>query len=395
MKDPADDRATLLRDRMDRLADSVPAGGGTDGAQLYRRSLQRRRRRIAATMVATAAVTATVLVGGAIWLPGVDDDGGPGHREARPPVAGQGNTKADSDAGSADRARVLAGVDDPGGRTAGQTVEVSQAEAERRCTTVWHQLWGPSAVAVQLSGDSGPWFEGDAVEIANAQQFDYSPFDASGTDGRCVIPQAGLEDAVGTVPLPVPAADDADGVRAACGQYLGWDFSDWQVVVADGAEGRLAAMLRSPDGYMSRCQLDSWYLDGRGAVDNDKVFADPHAGFVPFVEITAPEKFQDEAETFGAYRIDPSFLLGCQHGGPGQWEADCLGAGFVAGSDPIERIVITDVTGAEHEIPVVDGWLAFAGTVINQADSQRAPGELHFTVYGTDGTVLAEYDEDA
>ena len=56
--------------------------------------------------------------------------------------------------------------------------------------------------------------------------------------------------------------------------------------------------------------------------------------------------------------------------------------------------MVTDVTGAEHEIPVVDGWLAFAGTVINHADSPQGPGGLHFTVYAADGTVLAEYDED-
>ena len=107
-------------------------------------------------------------------------------------------------------------------------MEVSQVEAERRCTVVWHNTWGPSAVKVKLRDDSGPWFEGDAVKIANAKQFDYSPFDMSSTDGRCVIPQAGLEDAVGTVGLPLPAAEDAAGIRAACGQYLGWDFSDWQ-----------------------------------------------------------------------------------------------------------------------------------------------------------------------
>ena len=205
------------------------------------------------------------------------------------------------------------------------------------------------------------------------QEFDYSPFDASSTDGRCVIPQAGLEDAVGTVGLPLPASEDPAGIRAACGQYLGWDFSDWQVIVADSAEDRLAALLRSPDGYISRCLLDSWYLNDRGAVDNDKVFADPDGGFIPFVEITAPEKFQDEAEAFGDYRIQPSFVLGCQRQGPGQWEADCLGAGFVSGPEPIARIVVTDVTGAEHEIPVVDGWLAFAGTVINRADSRVLP----------------------
>ena len=40
MNHPADNRATLLRERLDRLASSVSAGGGTDGAQLYRRSLR-------------------------------------------------------------------------------------------------------------------------------------------------------------------------------------------------------------------------------------------------------------------------------------------------------------------------------------------------------------------
>ena len=69
-------------------------------------------------------------------------------------------------------------------------------------------------------------------------------------------------------------------------------------------------------------------------------------------------------------------------------EADCLGAGLVAGPQPIARIVVTDVTGTEHEIPVVDGWVAFAGTLA------FSPGQLHFTVYAADGTVLAEYDEE-
>ena len=64
------------------------------------------------------------------------------------------------------------------------------------------------------------------------------------------------------------------------------------------------------------------------------------------------------------------------------------------GPKPVARIVITDVTGAEHEIPVVDGWLAFAGTVINHADTRDSPGEQHFTVYAADGRILAKYDED-
>ena len=167
MNHPADHRATLLRERLDRLASSVSAGSGKDGAQLYRRSLRRRRRRVAASTALVAAATALVIVGGATWLPGVNDDGAPRPENGQPPVAGQGSADA--------RAEVLAGVDDPGGRTAGQTVEVSQAEAERRCTIVWHNYWGPSAVTVELRDDSGPWFEGDAVKIANAQAVRLQP----------------------------------------------------------------------------------------------------------------------------------------------------------------------------------------------------------------------------
>ena len=54
----------------------------------------------------------------------------------------------------------------------------------------------------------------------------------------------------------------------------------------------------------------------------------------------------------------------------------------MAGPEPIARIVVTDVTGAEQEIPVVDGWLAFAGSIEGAAP--------HVTVYGADGKVLAD-----
>jgi anti-sigma factor RsiW len=114
MNHPADHRATLLRERLDRLASSVPTGNGVDGAQLYRRSLRRRRRRLVTSTGLVAAATALVIGGGAIWLPGTNDDGAPRPDNGQPPVAGQGSADA--------RAEVLAGVDDPGGRTAGQTV---------------------------------------------------------------------------------------------------------------------------------------------------------------------------------------------------------------------------------------------------------------------------------
>ena len=50
--------------------------------------------------------------------------------------------------------------------------------------------------------------------------------------------------------------------------------------------------------------------------------------------------------------------------------------------------MVTDLTGADHEITVVDGWVAFAGTVVNDAEGRNAPGELRFTVHAADGAVL-------
>ena len=70
MNDPADHRATLLRERLDRLASSLPVSNGMGGAQLYRRSLRRRRRRVATSTALVATATALVIVGGATWVDG-------------------------------------------------------------------------------------------------------------------------------------------------------------------------------------------------------------------------------------------------------------------------------------------------------------------------------------
>ena len=79
---------------------------------------------------------------------------------------------------------------------------------------------------------------------------------------------------------------------------------------------------------------------------------------------------------------------------PGQAEPTTADIADQSSEQSDLRQALRALPGAEHEIPVVAGWLAFAGTVINQADGPRSPGELHFTVYAADGTVLAEYDED-
>jgi hypothetical protein len=358
-----------------------------DPAAMVRQGRRRlyRRRSIATVSGVVAAVL--VIVGGSSWLAGTTDGSEQPPGDGRPPVAGQSN------------------VD---GRFK-QQVEVSQAEAERRCTVVWRNLYGPTDLTVELrANDPGPLYEGDAVEVANWLDFDFGEITDPlyGTD--CVIPQAGLEDAAGSVQRPLPASDDVAGVRDACGRWLGWDFSGWQLVTADSGDHRLMALLRSTDGYMVRCALDTWYLNDRGRIDFDELWADPYRAETPSVMIATEAKLQAylEYRVGPPYRIHPSLQLGCQREPPGRWVADCLGAGWVSGPEPVARIVITDVTGTQHEIPVVDGWYAFAGTVINHADIPEGgcpqppsvcdgePGELRFTVYAADGTVLAEYSED-
>jgi hypothetical protein len=352
-----------------QVASRVPRMGDVDRAIVTAR--RRRTRRAVGVPIAVALV----IVGGASWLSGTTTDNAPERSDGRPPVA-------DSD-----------GRSDLKG-------EVSRAEVVRRCTVAYHNLFGPTDLSVELrENDTGPWFEGDQVDIANWTEF---PHGETMEETRCLIPPDGLEDDVWTIERPLPAADDAAGVRAACGRFLGFDFSDWQVIVADSQDGRLAALLDSTHGEMARCELDTWYLNDRGVTDLDRFLADPYLGQFSYVEIVPTAELRHDLH--GDYRVSPSW---CQQGRPriGQWVAECLGTGWLSGPEPAERMVITDVTGEDHEVPVNDRWFAFAGTVVNHAaipeggcddpivcDNSR--GELHFTVYAADGTVLAEYSED-
>src|SRR5262245_32094423 len=73
MNPPEDAFETQLRVRMDQLADSVSAGDGIDGTQLYRQGVRRKRQRGAAASALIAAAVALVIVAAAIWLPGTID----------------------------------------------------------------------------------------------------------------------------------------------------------------------------------------------------------------------------------------------------------------------------------------------------------------------------------
>ena len=331
----------------------------------------RRRLRAASWFGAMTVAVVLIIVAGAVWLPGSTGGSAPPPGDGRPPVAG--------------------------GDSRTKEVEVSRAEVERRCTIVWRNLYGADLLPVELrKDDTGPWFEGDAVEIAN--WWDVAVWDKLEYGGQgeplngidCVVPQAGLEDTTGTIDVPLPTADDQAGIRAACGRWLGWDFSDWQVIAADSSDTRLAAVLGSADGYVTNCRLDEGYVAPSGHLDLADHGTDPDRAYTPYVEITPASKHPNDGLPTRDYEIIPYF---CRRDPPGRWVADCLGTGYVFGPEPAARIVITDVTGTAHEIPVIDRWFAFAGTVTNEAGTDHSHGGLHLTVYAADGTTLADYDE--
>src|SRR5262245_26805235 len=380
-----------LTDLMREASDNDPnrALDPTELVQQGRRRLYRRRGIAAVSGVVAAAL---VIVAGGSWLSGTTDDSGPQPGDGRPPVAGHDSVDDSADnsaSGHYDwRVHLRGGA------------EVSHAEAERRCTVIWHNLYGPTDLTVNLVGKPGPWFEGNQIEVGNWSKF---PFGETMEHTRCLIPAAGLEDTVGAIQLPLPASDDSAGIREACGRFLGWDLSDWEVLVADSQDGRLGALLGTTGGDMATCQLDSEYLNARGFLDLRRFFADPHIFTTHDVQLVTAEELERAGSGWGDYNIAP--LVDCKKGdGPGRWVSDCLVMGWVSGPEPAARIVITDVAGEEHEVPVNDRWFAFAGSVVNHAavpeggcppepNVCESPGELHFTVYAADGTVLAEYGE--
>src|SRR5262245_65964209 len=141
MNRPEDAFEMQLRVRMERLADSVSAGDGIDGAELYRQAVRRKRRRGAAASALIAAAVALVIVAAAIWLPGTIDGTEQRPSDGRPPGVEQHDTFRCARVQACFDRRESADVDWRVHLRGG--AEVSHAEAERRCTAVWHHLSGP------------------------------------------------------------------------------------------------------------------------------------------------------------------------------------------------------------------------------------------------------------
>jgi hypothetical protein len=322
-----------------------------DPMAMLRRGRRRVHRRRGITAVSSVAVAALAIVGGASWLPGATPGGELSDHQR--PAAGPDHVPP-------------AEGPDPVASGAYERVDVSAAEVERRCGMFYENSGVEWPFELQ-DGDNGPWFEGKPV-WGEGRVLQGPPHMKVELGPTCVIPQAGLAEEAGTIDLPLPPADAPAAIRDACGKYVGWDFSQWEILTVSSADGLAAATLRSTNGHVAICQLDP-----EGAALGSRIEFHPASGH--------PADERDDYEVW----------LNCNREGDGADTFACVDAYWLPGDDAA-RIVLTDGDGTKHEIPVVDGWYTFAGKIVNHKEPD-APGDLHFTVYDSSGSVLAEYTE--
>jgi len=336
-----------LNDLMYRASDGDP-NQSADPTRLLRQGRRRVHRRRGVTAVSGVAVAALAIVGGAVWLP-----------SATPNGSNPGSSQGPSVAATSDGAY--------------EHVEVSRDEVGRRCTTLLHNAYGMDGTYLVPPRDDGPWFEGQTAQVGKAGQ---------GSDGddwtmtlSCEVPQADLVDRAGTVSIPLPDASDDDGIRAACGQYLGWDFTGWDVLTSASTDIATTAALRSTNGYVATCWLNA-APGGQG----DSSWAGIERETLPSTEGLAI----DYAVWFSTN----------QYAGDNQeGDYNVFGVDQVSGPEEAAKVVITEPDGTEHVSEVVDNsWFAIAAD-LHLEMYPHGVSPLRVKVLAADGSVLADYPD--
>lgn len=236
--------------------------------------------------------------------------------------------------------------------------QVSRPEALRRCTAVG-QNKGYGDGPFTLRGH-GPWLEGESTRLVLR--------DKPQSSLRCVIPQAGLAGDASARPTSLPEADDHVAFRAACGAYLGWDFTGWDVVVADWSATRAVALLRSTNGYLAQCVLHS----GKRAeshVDIRRASATP-----------IPDGGHTETARLSCDRVGASY----------SFRFRCATLGWISLRSAAQ--VEVSYPGGSVESDVHDGWYALA-VDLSMKKSAKEPAPFEYTISDADGTALANYSE--
>jgi hypothetical protein len=337
-----------LHDLMYRSSDGDP-NRSADPMALLRQGRRRVHRRRGVAAVSGTAAASLAIAGAIAWLPSSPHDGS--SSDSQPPVAA-GQTKT--------------------GAGAYEPVEVSRAEVGERCTTLFHNAYGSDQTLVVPPGIDGPWFEGRTAWVTDVEPDTHGRFEMRMS---CEVPQAGLVDRAGTVSTPLPDPSNTDGIREACGQYLGFDFTGWKVVTAAGTDLALTAVLRSTNGYVATCSLN--------VPPGDQ-------GDHPYVAISR----EGPPQTEGLENDYAVWFGSDQYAGDNQ-EGDYSvnGVDQISGPENAAEIVLVEPDGTEHVTPVADnGWFTIAEKMhLKMFPYGESP--LRIKVLDADGNVLADYPD--
>jgi hypothetical protein len=336
-----------LNDLMYRASDDDP-NRPADPMRLLRQGRRRVHRRHGVSAVSAVAVAALAIVGGATLLPDATPSGGP----------------------QSDGSSVAA---EPSGDGAYEPVEVSREEVGQRCTTLLHNAYGLDGTYVVPRIEEGPWFEGQTAQVSEvgggSDEVDWR-FTLS-----CEVPQADLADQAGTVTTPLPEATDDAGIRAACGQYLGWDFTGWAVVTSASSDVATTAALRSTNGYVATCWLNAT-PDGA----HDSSYA-----AISHEEPPSTEGLENEYAVW----FDVSQYAGDNQAG----DYSVYDVGQVSGPEEAAQIVLVESDGTEHVTEVADnGWYAIAED-LHLEMNPHGVSPLRIKVLDADGNTLADYPD--
>jgi len=347
-----------LHDLLREASDGNP-NRPADAIELLLRARRRLHRRRALTAISGLAVAALAVAGGAAWLPSTDHRGS----EPEPPAATESN---------------------PAGPSVYDPVEVSNAEAGARCTTLLQRRLGTDDTW-RVAFRQGRLVEGGQVMVIPIGPDDPTavPEAPSEDDTRdlefCRIPRADQVDSAGIPPTALPDDGDPDGLRAACGQVLGYDFSGWDVVASARSDLTATAWLRSANGYMASCEL--FAAPGLENESGGRIFrATDLEAWLPDYGVLIDRK----------YRY-------ADNDGPDDYLITSLDR--LPGPTNAAKIVLIEPDGTEHVIPVSDGgWYAISEQMQLDVSEQTrlemnngGPAPLRIQVLAADGTVIADY----
>jgi hypothetical protein len=347
-----------LHDLLREASDGNP-NRPADATELLQRARHRLNRRRGITVVSGLAVTALAVAGGVAWLPSNDHRGS----EPEPPVATEST---------------------PVGPSEYNPAEVSNAEAGARCTTVLHNRLG-SDDTWRVAFQQGRLVEGEDVMVVPIGPGESTevPETPSGDDTRdlqfCRIPRADQVDSAGIPPTTLPADGDLDGLRAACSQIIGYDFSGWEVVASARSDLAVTAVLRSSNDHIAFCEL--YAVPGLEKESGGGIFATSDLeAWLPDYGVLIDRKYR-YADNDGA----DDYLITSLDRLPGPGDA--------------AQIVLVEPNGTEHVIPVGDGgWYALSEEMRLDISEERrremnngGPTPLRIKVLAADGTVIADY----